>query len=146
MPTSAEMVNAMNAAIAAKADAIAVPIVDPRRLQRPGRSARWRRAFRCSPITPTPARRRQQAARLYRAGPLPVRLSMGERIAGDGGVGLVAIFIATPGQLNIQPRLDGAIAAIKKSGKQIDVQSIATGPTVNEELSRIRPSISVTRT
>ena len=34
--------------------------------------------------------------------------------------------------------MDGAIAAIKKSGKKIDVQSIASGPTVNEELSRIR--------
>ena len=31
----AEMVNAMNAAIAAKADAIAVPIVDPRAFDEP---------------------------------------------------------------------------------------------------------------
>ena len=32
---------------------------------------------------------------------------------------MVALFIATPGQLNIQPRIDGAKDAIKKSGKKI---------------------------
>jgi simple sugar transport system substrate-binding protein len=48
------------------------------------------------------------------------------------------LFIATPGQLNIQPRLDGAVAAIKKSGKKIETQQIATGATVNEELSKIK--------
>jgi simple sugar transport system substrate-binding protein len=63
---------------------------------------------------------------------------MGERIASLVDSGLVALFIATPGQLNIQPRLDGAVAAIKKSGKKIDVQTIATGATVNEELSKIK--------
>ena len=35
MPNVAEMVNAMNAAIAAKADAIAVPIVDPQAFNEP---------------------------------------------------------------------------------------------------------------
>lgn len=63
---------------------------------------------------------------------------MGERIASLVDSGLVALFIATPGQLNIQPRLDGAIDAIKKSGKKIDTQTIATGATVNEELSKIK--------
>ena len=33
--------------------------------------------------------------------------------------GEVVGFIATPGQLNIQPRLDGAKAAIKESGKAL---------------------------
>lgn len=51
---------------------------------------------------------------------------------------MVALFIATPGQLNIQPRLDGASDAIKKSGKKIDIQTVATGATVNEELSKIK--------
>src|SRR6201987_5219211 len=63
---------------------------------------------------------------------------MGERIVSLIDSGLVALFISTPGQLNIQPRLDGATAAIKKSGKKIDVQTIATGATVNEELSKIK--------
>src|ERR1700750_1292399 len=63
---------------------------------------------------------------------------MGERIASLVDSGLVALFIATPGQLNIQPRLDGAVAAIQKSGKNIDAQQIATGATVNEELSKVK--------
>jgi simple sugar transport system substrate-binding protein len=70
---------------------------------------------------------------LYQSG-----YQMGERIVSLVNSGLVGLFIATPGQLNIQPRLDGAVAAIKKSGKNIDAQQIATGPTVNEELSKIK--------
>ena len=43
---------------------------------------------------------------------------LGERIVDLVPEGEVVGFIATPGQLNIQPRLDGAAAAIKESGKQ----------------------------
>ena len=46
--------------------------------------------------------------------------------------------IATPGQLNLQPRLKGAQDAIHKSSRKIDVQVVATGATVNEELSRVK--------
>ena len=52
---------------------------------------------------------------------------MGERIVSLVDSGLVGLFIATPGQLNIQPRLDAKLDAIKKSGKKIDAQTIATG-------------------
>ena len=43
--------------------------------------------------------------------------NMGQRVVDLVGSGDVALFIATPGQLNIQPRIDGLIAAIKKFGK-----------------------------
>jgi simple sugar transport system substrate-binding protein len=133
-----EMVNAMNAAIAAKADAIAVPIVDPRAFNAPTDKALAAGipVFSYNADAPPGGGNKRLAyigQDLYQSG-----YSMGERIAGMVEAGTVAIFIATPGQLNIQPRADGAIAAIKKSGKQIDVQQIATGATVNEELSRIR--------
>ena len=42
---------------------------------------------------------------------------MGKRIVDLVPSGDVALFIATPGSLNIQPRIDGAIDSIKKSGK-----------------------------
>ncbi len=134
----AEMVNAMNAAIASKADAIAVPIVDPRAFNDPTAKALAAGipVFAYNADAPPGSGNKRLAyigQDLYQSG-----YSMGERIVSMVDSGLVAIFIATPGQLNIQPRLDGAIAAIKKSGKNIDVQSIASGPTVNEELSRIR--------
>jgi simple sugar transport system substrate-binding protein len=134
----AQMVNAMNAAIAAKADAIAVPIVDPRAFDKPVERALEAGipVFAYNADAPAGSGNKRLAyigQDLYQSG-----YQMGERIAGMIDSGLVALFIATPGQLNIQPRLDGAQAAIRKSGKKIEVQTIASGATVNEELSKIK--------
>lgn len=133
-----EMVNAMNAAIAAKADAIAVPIVDPKAFDGPIQKAldAGIPVFAYNADAPRGSANPRLAyigQDLYLSG-----YQMGERIASLVDSGTVALFIATPGQLNIQPRLDGASDAIKKSGKKIDVQTIATGATVNEELSKIK--------
>ncbi len=134
----AEMVNAMNAAIAAKAAAIAVPIVDPHAFDAPVQRAldAGIPVFAYNADAPAGSGNKRLAyigQDLYQSG-----YRMGERIASLVDSGLVGLFIATPGQLNIQPRLDGAVAAIKKSGKTIDAQQIATGATVNEELSKIK--------
>jgi simple sugar transport system substrate-binding protein len=134
----AQMVNAMNAAIASHADGIAVSIVDPRAFNAPVEKALAAGipvvAYNAdAPASSGNKRLAYIGQDLYLSG-----YQMGERIASMVDSGRVAIFIATPGQLNIQPRMDGAIAAIKKSGKNIQVDSIASGPTVNEELSRIR--------
>jgi simple sugar transport system substrate-binding protein len=133
-----EMVNAMNAAIAGKADAIAVPIVDPKAFNAPIERALEAGipvfAYNAdAPRGSTNPRLAYIGQDLYQSG-----YQMGERIASLVDSGLVALFIATPGQLNIQPRLDGAMDAIKKSGKKIEAQMITTGPTVNEELSKIK--------
>src|ERR1700742_4140137 len=114
----AQMVNAMNAAIAAKDDAIAVPIVDPKAFGRPIVRALYAGipvfAFNAdAPANSGNKRRVYVGQDLYLSG-----YQMGQRIAGMIDSGLVALFIATPGQLNIQPRLDGAQDAIKKSGKK----------------------------
>jgi len=134
----AEMVNAMNAAIAAKAAAIAVPIVDPRAFDAPTQRAldAGIPVFSYNADAPAGGANKRLAyigQDLYQSG-----VQMGERIASMVDSGLVGLFIATPGQLNIQPRLDGAVAAIKKSGKNIQTQQIATGATVNEELGKIK--------
>ena len=134
----AEMVNAMNAAIASKAAAIGVPIVDPHAFDKPIERALEAGipVFAYNADAPAGSANQRLAyigQDLYQSG-----YQMGERVASLIDSGLVALFIATPGQLNIQPRLDGAVAAIKKSGKQIDAQMIATGATVNEELSKIK--------
>ena len=70
---------------------------------------------------------------LFRSGQL-----MGERIASlvPAG-GHVALFIATPGSLNLQPRIDGAIDSIKKSGKNISYEQVATGALVTQERSTV---------
>ena len=62
---------------------------------------------------------------LYQSG-----LKFGSRITELVGAGDVFLFIATPGQLNIQPRIDGALDAISDSGKPIRASVVATGPDV----------------
>jgi simple sugar transport system substrate-binding protein len=133
----AEMVNAMNAAIAAKATAIAVPIIDPKAFNAPVERALAAGipVFAYNADAPSGSTNKRLAyigQDLYQAGVL-----MGERIVRLVDSGTIALFIATPGALNIQPRIDGAQDAIKKSGKHYDVQVVATGATVNEELSKV---------
>jgi len=62
---------------------------------------------------------------------------MGKRIVDLVGDGDVALFIATPGSLNIQPRIDGAIDSIKKAGGSIKYDTIATGAALPKELSTV---------
>jgi simple sugar transport system substrate-binding protein len=129
-----EMVNAMNAAIAGKADAIAVPIVDPAAFTRPIARAMDAGIPVFSYNADANAGRLAYIGQdLYAAG-----VKMGERIVSLVDSGKVVLFISTPGQLNIQPRIDGAQDAIKKSGKKIDIDVIATGATVDEELSKVK--------
>ena len=72
-------------------------------------SARWTPAFRCSPTMPT-----RPPAAATSASPISARTSTSPATRWASASlrmidsGLVALFIATPGQLNIQPRLDGA--------------------------------------
>ena len=137
----AEMVNAMNAAIAAKAAAIAVPLIDPKAFNGPTDRALAAGipvfAYNADATTGSGNKRLAYIGQdLYRAGAL-----MGERIVRMVDGGTIALFIATPGALNLQPRIDGARDAIgraaSRSGKNYDVQVIATGATVNEEISKV---------
>jgi simple sugar transport system substrate-binding protein len=135
---AAEMVNAMNAAIAAKASAIAVCIVDPKAFNAPIQRALDAGipvfAYNADAPAGSPNPRLAYIGQdLYQAG-----VQMGRRIVSLVDSGTVALFIATPGQLNIQPRLDGAADVIKKSGKNITIQTVATGATVNDELNAIK--------
>ncbi len=135
----AQMVNAMNAAIAGKADGIAVAIVDPKGFNAPTDRAMQAGipVFSYNADAPSGSGNKRLAyigQDLYASG-----YQMGERIAGlVGKDGSIVIFIATPGQLNIQPRADGAVAALKKLAPDLKVDVVATGPTVNAELSRIQ--------
>ena len=128
------MVNAFNTAIAAKADAIAVSLVDLHAFNDPVKRAMDAGipVFSYNADATGNDRLAYIGQDLYASGQ-----ALGRRIADLVGEGTVAGFIATPGQLNIQPRLDGAKDAIKASGKNITLDEIATGPTVNEEVSRV---------
>jgi simple sugar transport system substrate-binding protein len=131
---ASEMVNAMNAAIAGKADGIAVSLVDEHAFNDPVKKAldAGIPVFSYNADAKGNGRLAYIGQDLYASGQ-----ALGHRIADLVGEGHVVGFIATPGQLNIQPRLDGAKDAIKASGKNIVLEEVATGPTVNEEVSRV---------
>ncbi|MGC8477622.1 MAG: sugar ABC transporter substrate-binding protein [Acetobacteraceae bacterium] len=134
----AQMVNAMNTAIAAKADAIAVAIVDPRGFDRPVARAMAAGipvfSYNADAPRGSPNKRLAYIGQdLFLSGQ-----QMGTKIVQLVKAGKVALFIATPGQLNLQPRIDGAMDSIKKSGAKIEAHMIATDPTANVSLSKIR--------
>ena len=131
---ASEMVNAMDAAITAKADGIAVSLVDEHAFNEPTKRALEAGipVFAYNADAKGNDRLAYIGQDLYASGQ-----ALGRRIVELVGEGPVVGFIATPGQLNIQPRLDGAKEAIKASGKKIELTEVATGPTVNEEVSRV---------
>jgi simple sugar transport system substrate-binding protein len=132
-----EMINAFNAAISAKADGIAVCVVDKNAFEAPIKRALGKGipvvAYNADGARGgTKARLAYIGQALYESG-----FAMGQRIATLVPKGDVAVFIATPGALNIQPRIDGALAAIKASGKPINAKAVATDPDVAKELNLI---------
>jgi simple sugar transport system substrate-binding protein len=132
-----EMVDAMNTATAGNADGIAVAVVDPEAFNDPIQRALDENI----PVVAYNANGKGPGSNpalayigqdLFGSG-----VEMGKRIVELVQEGPVALFIATPGQLNIQPRIDGAKRAIEDSGAPIEYEEIATGAEVTEELNRI---------
>jgi simple sugar transport system substrate-binding protein len=132
-----EMVDAMNTAISGNADGIAISVVDPTAFNDPIQRALDQDipvvAYNANGEGPgTNPALAYIGQDLFESG-----VEMGERIVDLVKEGQVALFIATPGQLNIQPRIDGAIQAIEDSGAPIDYEQIETGAEIPEELNRI---------
>jgi simple sugar transport system substrate-binding protein len=132
-----EMIDAMNTAISGNANGIAVCVVDPVAFNKPIQKALDNGipviAFNANGKgTGTNPALAYVGQDLFLSG-----VEMGKRIVSLVNEGLVALFIATPGQLNIQPRFDGAKQAIEDSGKNIEIQEVTTGAEETEERSRI---------
>jgi simple sugar transport system substrate-binding protein len=130
-----EMVKAMRRAIDTRAAGIALSIIDPTAFNGPTAMA----LERGIPVVAYNADGGKSNKRLayigqdlYESG-----LEFGARIVGLVGSGDVFIFIATPGQQNIQPRVDGALDAIRDSGRPIHVEVVATGVDVRVESKKI---------
>jgi simple sugar transport system substrate-binding protein len=128
----AEMVNATNTAISAKADGIALAVVDKDAFNAPVNQALDAGipvvSYNADGAKDDPGTNRLAyiGQGLYESG-----LALGQR-ALDAGLesGEVVGFIATPGALNIQPRIDGASDAIKQSGKPIKFTPVGTDADV----------------
>src|SRR5580700_696206 len=129
-----DMVNAMNTAISAGVDGIAVCLVDQTAFNDP-----VDKALKAGiPVVSYNADAKGNKRLCYIGQDLFVSgQGLGQRIVELVPEGEVVGFIATPGQLNIQPRLDGAKAAIKESGKNITLNEVSTGAALNDEVSAV---------
>jgi simple sugar transport system substrate-binding protein len=128
-----EMVNAFNTAITSGADGIACCLVDKKAFNQPTDAALKAKipvlAYNADELSN--ARLAYIGQDLFASG-----VAMGKRIQGLVPSGDVALFIATPGQSNIQPRIDGALSVLRKvSG--IKTHVITTGAELPAELTVI---------
>jgi simple sugar transport system substrate-binding protein len=130
-----EMVNAFNSAITAGATGIAVALVDLKAFNGPTDNALAKKI----PVVGYNADAAGNKRLSYIGQDLFVSgQAMGDHILQLVPSGDVALFIATPGSLNIQPRIDGAQDTIKKKGGgKVTGHVIATGAALPKELSTI---------
>ena len=138
-----EMVKAMRRAIETRADGIAVSIIDPNAFDGPTALA-LRRGIPVVAYNADGGKANKRLAYVgqdnYQSG-----LELGARIVGLVDSGDVYLFIATPGQQNIQPRIDGALDAIRDSGRPIRAQVVASGVDVSEEYTKIEATYQAHR-
>jgi simple sugar transport system substrate-binding protein len=129
-----QMVDALNTAVASKANGIAVALIDLHAFNAPVEAALKAGipVVAYNADAPTNPRLSYIGQDLKLAGE-----KMGERIVEAVPSGDVALFIATPGSANLQPRIEGAEAAIKASGKPITIHTVATGAAEPAELNVI---------
>ena len=129
-----EMVSAINTAVTAQVDGIATTLIDPTAFNSPVAKAiaAGIPVISYNADEPTTARLAYVGQDLMVAGE-----QMGDHIVSllpNGGE--IALFIATPGSANIQPRIDGAEATLK-SHSNIKYDVVATGASVPGELTSV---------
>lgn len=133
-----QMVNVINTAISAKVDGIATTLIDPTAFNKPVANALSAGipVVAYNADAATNARLAYIGQDLYLSG-RQVGEHMKALIPGGGDV---AVFIATPGSSNLQPRLDGILAELK--GSNINVHTSASGDAESQELSTIQAFVS----
>jgi len=134
-----QMVSATNSAITAKANGIAVAVISATAFTTPVKNAMNDGipvvSYNADGNTGNPGTNRLAyiGQDLFVSGQ-----ALGQKIAASMPNGGNAVgFIATPGSANIQPRIDGAKAALKASGKNINFTSVASGAALSQENTTI---------
>ncbi len=138
-----QMVKAMKRAIDTRADGIALSIIDPTAFD--GLTAlALRRGIPVVAYNADGGKANRRLAYIgqdnYQSG-----LELGARVVSLVASGDVYLFIATPNQQNIQPRIDGALDAIRDSGAPIRVHVVASGVDVGTERKRIEAAYGAHR-
>jgi len=138
-----DMVSATNAAISAKANGIALAVVSSTAFKAPVANAMNDGipvvSYNADGNVGDPGTNRLAyiGQDLFVSGQ-----ALGQRIvAGMPNGGDAVGFIATPGQANIQPRIDVATQAIKTSGKNINFKPVTSGALLPQENTTINAYI-----
>jgi simple sugar transport system substrate-binding protein len=132
------MVNAFNSAVSAGVNGIAIPLVSLTAFNSPVQKALSAKI----PVLAYNADAAGNARLAYIGQDLFVSgQEMGKRIAELVPSGDIALFIATPGALNIQPRIDGAQNALK-AHPSIKIHVVATGAALPQEESTVESFIT----
>jgi simple sugar transport system substrate-binding protein len=133
-----EMVNAFNSAVSAGVNGIGIPLVSNTAFNSPVVKALAAKI----PVLAYNADSASNARLAYIGQDLFVSgQEMGQHIAALVPSGDIALFIATPGSLNIQPRIDGAQAELKKH-PSIKTHVVATGAALTQEQSTVESFIT----
>jgi simple sugar transport system substrate-binding protein len=134
----AEMVNATNTAISGKADGLAIAVVDKAAFRAPVDQA-LAAGIPVVSYNADGARDDAGTSRLAYVGQglYESGYALGQRALAQVQSGEVVGFIATPGQLNIQPRIDGAQQAFRDAGGGVTFTAVATNADVTRGLSII---------
>jgi simple sugar transport system substrate-binding protein len=134
----AEMVNATNTAISGKADGLAIAVVDKAAFRAPVDQA-LAAGIPVVSYNADGARDDVGTSRLAYVGQglYESGYALGQRALAQVQSGEVVGFIATPGQLNIQPRIDGAQQAFRDAGGGVTFTAVATNADVTRGLSII---------
>lgn len=128
-----EMVSSFNSAVSAGVDGIGISLVDLHAFNAPVAKALAAKV----PVVAYNADAAGNPRLSYVGQDLYVSgQEMGSHIASLVPSGDVALFIATPGALNIQPRIDGALSTLKKNSA-IKTHVVPTGAALPQELSTI---------
>jgi simple sugar transport system substrate-binding protein len=129
-----EMINSINGAVSSKVDGIATSLISPTAFTSPVKKA----LSAGIPVVSYNADEPQTGRLAYIGQDLFVSgQEMGQHIVSllpNGGE--IALFIATPGAANIQPRIDGAKDTLK-AHSNIKYDVVATGAAVPAELTAI---------
>lgn len=127
-----EMANAMETAITSKADGIAIALTDNSAFVDPTKKALGAGI----PVIAYNANASGNYPLTYVGQDLFLSgFQMGQRIARDVTSGDILVGISQPGGNNVQPRLDGIIAALKQAAPGVTVKSINTGAEQAGELN-----------
>jgi simple sugar transport system substrate-binding protein len=133
-----EMVNAIDTAVTQRTNGIATTLIDPTAFNAPVSRALSAGVPVVAYNSDVPGNARLAYIGMdnYGSGQ-----TLGQRIASLVPSGDVTLFIATPGQVNLQPRIDGALAALK-SYPAIAPHVVPTGAAQPQELPFIKSYMS----